>query len=498
MRVLPGDVRYPDLVQGWNARFVGRPDAVCLPTSTAEVVDTVQEAVRSGTRIAVRSGGHCFENFVADPAVQMVIDMSLMAGISWDPGRGAVAIEAGTLLGAVNRTLFKRWGVALPGGTCPSVGIGGHVCGGGWGPLARLYGLVVDHLEAVEVVVADADGTARAVVASRDPGDPAHDLWWGLTGAGGGNFGVVTRYWFRTPGADASDPSTALPRPPARLAVRQLLWPWAMLDEDRFARLLRNHGDWHERNGSAGSAYSGLYSIVGATPRGQNGVVIMSIQFDATIPDSDRLLTEFLDALNDGVGASPIVLERQELPWLHTTTWPGVTDRADHTKHAKFKSGYLRRRLTDAQIATAYRHLTLPDYANPTAGIMLASYGGAVNTVASDATATAQRDSIMRIVFATEWDRPEENDKHLTWIRSFYREMFADTGGVPAPGDVTDGCHINYADVDVADEEWNRSGVPWHTLYFKDNYPRLRRVKARWDPGDRFRHALSIRLPDAP
>jgi FAD/FMN-containing dehydrogenase len=52
---------------------------------------------------------------------------------------------------------------------------------------------------------------------------------------------------------------------------------------------------------------------------------------------------------------------------------------------------------------------------------------------------------------------------------------------------------INHPDVDLADPEWNTSGVPWHTLYYKDNYPRLQQIKSRWDPGNVFHHALSIR-----
>ena len=66
---------------------------------------------------------------------------------------------------------------------------------------------------------------------------------------------------------------------------------------------------------------------------------------------------------------------------------------------------------------------------------------------------------------------------------------------MPAPGELCDGAMINHPDVDLADPEWNTSGVPWHALYYKDGYPRLQRVKARWDPRDAFRHALSIRLP---
>jgi aclacinomycin oxidase len=52
---------------------------------------------------------------------------------------------------------------------------------------------------------------------------------------------------------------------------------------------------------------------------------------------------------------------------------------------------------------------------------------------------------------------------------------------------------INHPDVDLADPEWNTSGVPWHTLYYKANYARLQQIKSRWDPRNVFHHALSIR-----
>jgi FAD/FMN-containing dehydrogenase len=123
----------------------------------------------------------------------------------------------------------------------------------------------------------------------------------------------------------------------------------------------------------------------------------------------------------------------------------------------------------------------------------LASYGGKINTAAPNATASAQRDSILTTSCTVGWADPRDEARSLAWVRALYREMFAATGGVPVPGDVCDGAFINHPDVDLADPEWNTSGVPWSTLYYKDNYPRLQRIKARWDPRNVFHHALSIR-----
>ena len=122
-KVGPDDLRYADLVRrGFNKRFAGKPDYVRLVGGTSQVVDAVQEAVRSG--------GHCLEGFVADPAVRVVIDTSLMTSISYDSDMNAFAVEAGATLSEVYRKLFLGWGVTIPAGISPSIGVGGHVLGG--------------------------------------------------------------------------------------------------------------------------------------------------------------------------------------------------------------------------------------------------------------------------------------------------------------------------------------------------------------------------------
>jgi hypothetical protein len=95
------------------------------------------------------------------------------------------------------------------------------------------------------------------------------------------------------------------------------------------------------------------------------------------------------------------------------------------------------------------------------------------------ATASAQRGSILDIACTTGWLDPQEEAKNLAWVRSFYGELFAESGGVPVPGEAYDGTFINHPDTDLADPALNTSGVPWHTLYYQASYPRLQRIKAR-------------------
>lgn len=503
--VTPGDPRYADLVRGINQRWVGAPEYVRLVTSTEQVVSAVQEAVSAGKRIAVRSGGHCYEDFVFNKDVRAVIDMSAMTEVYFDPARRAFAVEAGASNLAVYETLYKMWGVGLPAGSCYSVSAGGHISGGGYGLLSRQHGLTVDHLYGVEVVVVDEKGTARAVVATREPDDPNRELWWAHTGGGGGNFGVITRYWLRSPEATGSDPSTLLPRPPSEVFVHATALKWDDLDEAAFTRLLRNWGTWHERNSAPDSPCNAVFGLLKLTHRsaGQVGLVT---QVDATVPGARRMLDDYLTAIHDGVGSARRAMTRRmgehapmpefsaprRLPWfLATDSLSG----ANPTLRGKYKSAYMRKGFTDAQIKALHRHLSRTDYTNPDALVQVDSYGGRINAVAPADTAVAQRDSVLKLQYQTYWTDPAEDARHLAWIRELYRDVYAGTGGVPVPDDVNDGCYVNYPDTDLGDPAWNTSSTSWARLYYKDNYPRLRRVKAAWDPKNVFRHTQSVRLP---
>ncbi|WP_406119577.1 FAD-binding oxidoreductase [Streptomyces sp. NBC_00989] len=482
------DARYLDLTsRGYNARFTAAPDSIRLVHTTAQVVSVVQEAVDTGKRIGVRGGGHCLDSLVDDPDVRTLVDMSEMDTVRYDPARRAFLVEGGATLGHVYRTLYLEWGVSLPGGTCPTVGVGGHVTGGGYGAMCRQYGAVVDHLYAVEVVVVDASGTARAVVATREADDPHRDLWWAHTGGGGGTFGIVTRYWFRAPDATGTDPSTLLPRPPKTLLKSTVAIKWSDLTEAAFTALIANHGTWHARNSVAGSSYDSLHSVLILYNRVQ-GSLVLNTQIDGTRSDASALLDAYVAAVTGGIGV-PYTDARSSWPWLKTTLKdPYDTGLYNRTKS---KGAYLRRGWSAAQAKTLYGYLSDAAY-DGHAGILLYSYGGKVNTVSPTATALAQRDSVLKANFTTYWPDPAQDDRHVAWMRTLYRDLYADTGGVPVPNDTNDGSYINYPDTDLTDPAWNTSGVPWQTLYFKGNLAKLRRVKATWDPGNVFHHKLSV------
>ena len=89
--------------------------------------------------------------------------------------------------------MYKRYGVTIPGGSCYTVGAGGHITGGGYGVLSRLHGLTVDWLSAIEILTVDGQGhvAMRKIDKDHEP-----DLFRASSGGGGGNFGVVTGFLF--------------------------------------------------------------------------------------------------------------------------------------------------------------------------------------------------------------------------------------------------------------------------------------------------------------
>lgn len=157
-RIRPRDAAYAELAGRGNRRYQGRPEVIRPVSTTDQVVTAVQEAVDAGHRLAARSGGHNLEDFVDDHQVHTVIDASRMRHIGYDADRRAFVVEPGVMLGELYRRLAEGWGVILPAGLYPGVGVGDHLAGGGYGYLSRLHGLAVDHLQAVEVVVVPPTG----------------------------------------------------------------------------------------------------------------------------------------------------------------------------------------------------------------------------------------------------------------------------------------------------------------------------------------------------
>jgi FAD/FMN-containing dehydrogenase len=192
IRELARQVRGPVLRHDrgvYNLRFEGaRPDAVVEPLDSRDVQAVMRWADRHDVRLTARSGGHSYAGYsTLDEGV--VVDLRRLGGIAVDRGAGRATIGAGAhAIGIVDA--LARHGGAVPLGSCPTVGLGGLALGGGYGLAARAWGLTDANVTRITVVTPD--GRLRRADRRHDP-----DLFAAMRGAGGGNFGIATRFELR-------------------------------------------------------------------------------------------------------------------------------------------------------------------------------------------------------------------------------------------------------------------------------------------------------------
>ncbi len=442
----------------------------------------VQQAVDGGLRLTVRSGGHCYEDFSSGNDGGVIVDLSGMTKVWRDAETGWYGIEPGAQLLDVYTTLSQQYGVTIPGGSCHSVGAGGHVTGGGYGLLSRLHGLTVDYLQAVELVHVTKEGRATIVTVSRDSSDAdERDLLWGHQGGGGGNFGIVTKLFFGD-----------LPSAPTTAYLYSTSFDWNTLDQAGFRRLLQNYGEFLAENSGVGSPYNGVFPLL-ALMQKPAGHIGLTAQY---VGDEPQRLEEFAQAVSAGLQTTA---RAKVQPGLHhklirqsseieSYDWLQATEQlsgSGPSRRGKYKSAYMIEPFPDEQIDVIYEHLVNPSNPNPNALLQVDGYGGQVNAMDPAATAIPQRSSIMKLQYQTYWTDPADDDANLEWIRSFYTAMYGEQG--PLPDAIMDGCYVNYPDADLQ---------AWPALYYKENYARLQNVKARWDPLNVFNHRQSIALPD--
>jgi FAD/FMN-containing dehydrogenase len=201
--VRPGDAAYATARLLFDPRFDGqRPAGIAYVKNNHDVATCLAFVRKYKIPVAARSGGHSYAGWSGTSG--LIIDISDLKGVRMS-GTSAI-VGAGTRLIDFYNGLAAH-GRAVPGGSCPTVGIAGLTLGGGIGVTARAHGLTCDNLEAVEIV------TASGAVLTATAAEHA-DLYWACRGGGGGNFGVATWFTFAT---------TPAPAP----VVFFLSWPWS-------------------------------------------------------------------------------------------------------------------------------------------------------------------------------------------------------------------------------------------------------------------------------
>ena len=498
------DSRFPSFLRGFNMRWLANNcEAVYTCYNTKGTVAALEDAIQHyGKNVKIKSGGHCYEDFVFSGDTKAIIDVTPMNETGFNPVRGYFLGSGGTNWSAF-KALFRDYGKVLPAGSCYSVGLGGHICGGGYGVLSRLNGLTVDWLTGVEVVVKEgSDKPARAIYVSNDAATAQkRDLFWAHCGGGGGNFGVITKYYFK-----------ALPDAPKQAFVTGVVYQWTQLNDDKtlLGRLLnwyalfaartdnwRQFGLFHLKHEASGSIQ---LTIQTAVLNGEDAGVIYQNFIQPVLNQLNAIAPYTLIEKNASGQIANLYLNRKDTNLYTIYEAVQLLNGSGSNQRGKYKSAYMRKGFPPEQVQAIMTALTtipvgLEKSDMQQTLLQVDSYGGMINTVSSEATAVPQRSSILKLQFQTYWQSADQDKLHLEWISGFYENMYAKYGGTPDPDkdrhdNNVDGCYYNYPDADLNGTE-NNKDLALH-LYFLKNLPRLKRIKKRWDPENYFNNAQSI------
>lgn len=510
--------------QGFDRRwYAPNLQIVFTPSDAAGVRTAMTQAIQSGYQpgqIQITCGRHCYENFVYNANTRCIIDMTGLRSYGYDNSYGYY-MDVGNGNWDMYRTLNNVYGRTLPAGSCYSVGLGGHITGGGYGLLSRLYGLVIDHLTAVEMVVMPSGSqynpTLVTCSASQYP-----DLFWAVRGGGGGNFGIITRYYFANP-----------PVAPQRMYVSTLSLPWSNITSqsvlqqylDAFAQLDviqapdSTFSIFHLNHKSAGAMSMSTFRYYDTALHGEQADFENEVAEQVT---EQRRRYETIGPVSDEpaphighpawLADNGPFLPTPDITYRNYTYLEGTqqVNGSGPNRYGKYKSAYMKKPFPSDQVAALYYHLQRVPNGVPASDMaqslcQVDSYGGAINNVASNTTAIAQRSSIMKLQYQTYWDNaspvgsddPVQAAAHLDWIDSMYKDVYAAYGGFPDPANdpsgTVDGCYYNYCDSALGVNGNPNPGIDHAMrLYFLGNYTQLKYAKSKWNPVDWFKSAQSI------
>lgn len=483
-----------------NLRFAGagapKPAAVVVPSSLAELRAAVRCSRASRLAVRLRSGGHSYEGLsyttTSSDAAFAVVDLAALAGVRVDAAARTAWVEAGATLGQLYHAVAAAGGdtLAFSAGSCPTVGSGGHIAGGGFGLLSRKHGLAADNV--VDAVLVAPDGRVL------DRAGMGADVFWAVRGGGGGAWGAVYAWRVRL-----------IPVPPRVTAFTVNRAPGSAEAVARLVSTWQHVAPW-----LPDEFYLSAFVGAGLPERNETGVI--SVTFKGLFLGPRHEAVEILAARFPEIGLPD--LHPVEMTWIESVVFfsglpPGstVADLADRVLHAKnyfkAKSDYVRRPMPLHHLTAAVEMLSQ----QPKAYVILDPYGGAMDRVGSgDLPFPHRKGNIHGIQYMISWTKEEDErrEEYMDWLRKFYDFMGAFVSNSPRTA------YVNYMDLDLGSNNWSAtaSNRPisattgsdespnreveaarvWGERYFLGNYDRLVRAKTLIDPENVFRNEQSI------
>jgi FAD/FMN-containing dehydrogenase len=430
------DTEYEEARKLYNAMIEKRPLMIVRCVDAADVVAAVNFARDQRLPLAIRGGGHNGPG-LGSVDEGLVIDLSTMRGVRVDPAGRTVRAEAGCVTGDIDHATHA-FGQAVPFGIISTTGVAGLTLSGGHGYLSRQYGLTVDNLIEADVVLAD----GSFVTASERENV---DLFWALRG-GGGNFGVVTSFLFRT-------------HPVATVYGGPIIFDFADA-----AQVMRWYRDFQPTAPDDFCIFLGLQTVPPGEPfpreHWAKKMCALVVSHSGASADAEKAVNTIRQAL-----PKPII------DWAGPMPYPALQTLFDglYPKGLQwYWKGDFVKTLPDAAIDAHLAHAAnLPSVVS---AMHLYPIDGAVHRRKANATAWNCRDARWSMVIVAVDADPAKAPALKAWAQGYWNAVHPfDLGGA----------YPNFMMDDEGAERLKAS--------YGGNYPRLVEVKRRYDPDNLFR-----------
>ncbi|KAL5841064.1 hypothetical protein ACOSQ3_011667 [Xanthoceras sorbifolium] len=453
----------------FNVSSTPKPLIIITPLQESHVQAAVICSKQVGYQLKIRSGGHDFEgiSYISYNPF-FILDMFNLRSISVDINEESAWVGAGATLGELYYRIWEKSKVhGFPAGVCHTVGVGGHLSGGGYGNMLRKYGLSVDNV--VDAKIVDVQGRIL------DRKAMGEDLFWAIRGGGGASFGVILSYKIKLVKVPAIVTVFRIEKTLEENAT-DMVFRWQFVapttDDNLFMRMFLQPVTRKAKQ-TVRASITAMYLGEANTL-----VSLMAKDFpELGLKKEDCIETSWIDSvLWWGIkkGASPVAL---------------LDRKPDSAKFLKRKSDYVLKPIPKYSLDLILK--TMIEIGKP--GLVFNAYGGKMNDIPASETPFPHRaGKLFKIQYTVNWEESgtEIEKKYTTQIRSLYRFMTPFVSKNPRSA------YLNYRDLDIGINHNGKymynEGKVYGEKYFNGNFERLVKVKTMVDPENFFRNEQSI------
>ncbi|KAI7748401.1 hypothetical protein M8C21_013919 [Ambrosia artemisiifolia] len=457
----------------FNTTTTPKPAIIITPTKEFHVQAAILCARKLGIQIKIRSGGHDYDgiSYVSSEKNFIVLDMFSFRNVDVNIATETAVVGVGAQLGELYYRIWEKSKVhGFPAGVCPTVGVGGHLSGGGYGTMLRKYGLSVDHI--IDAKIVDVKGRVL------DRKSMGEDLFWAIRGGGGASFGVILSYTVKLVPVPAVNTVFRIMKTVAENAT-DLVHKWQTIvptmNNNLFIRILLQ-------------------------PVTVNKQKTLRASFIAHfLGDSATLVAEMTKIFPE------LGLKKEnctEVSWIQSVLYWANFDikttpvkillnrHSDKVNFLKRKSDYVQTPISKSGLTSIFNKMVELGKV----GLVFNSYGGRMSEVASNATPFPHRaGNLFKIQYSVNWNEgdPELEKNYMNQSRVLYKFMTNYVSKNPR------GAFLNYRDLDIGvmtgtGNNGYNSGKVYGVKYFMGNFDRLVKIKSVVDPDNFFRNEQSI------